>query len=646
MLATRAEPVGIDLVVGDVDAVADGCFGALFSLPTSSGAVPDWRSAIDAVHAVGGIAVVATDLLACVLTTPPGQLGADIAIGSAQRFGVPMGFGGPHAAFIAAAGAAARALPGRIVGVSTDTEGRPALRLALQTREQHIRREKATSNICTAQVLLANIAGFYATWHGPEGLRRIAERVQRLTSIAAAAFAAAGIAVRNDTWFDTLQVRVNAADAHRRAAAAGIDLRHVDAATVGISFDETSTIATVEAVLAACGVSVPALHDDAADGLTDRRTDEVLTQSVFNRYHTEHEMLRYLRRLADRDLALDRTMIPLGSCTMKLNATVEMLPVTWPEFADVHPFAPDEETLGYRTMIHQLEQMLVAITGYDAVSLQPNAGSQGELAGLLAIRAYHRSNGEAERTVCLIPSSAHGTNAASAVMAGMHVVVVACDDAGQRRPRRPARQGRHGRADAGRRDGHLPVDARRVRGGHRRAVRRRPRARRPGVRRRGQPQRARRPRPARACSAPTSATSTCTRRSASPTAAAVPASARSRCAPTSRRSCPAIRSAASASRSDPCRRRRSGRRASCRSRGCTSRLMGGSGLRDATAAAVLNANYIATRLDPHFPVLYRGDAGASATSASSTCAASPRPRASRSTMSPSGSSTTASTPRR
>src|SRR4051812_14347930 len=289
VLATRAEPIGIDLVVGDVDAIADGCFGALFSLPTSSGAIIDWRHAISAVHHAGGLAVVATDLMACMLTVPPAHLSADIAIGSAQRFGVSMGFGGPHAAFIAASESVARALPGRLVGVSTDTEGRPAMRLALQTREQHIRREKATSNICTAQVLLANIAGLYAAWHGPEGLQRIAERVHRLTSIAAAALGEAGIELVNDSWFDTLQIRVPAADAHRRAAAAGLDLRHVDAHTVGVSFDETSTISTVEAVLGACGVAVPALHDDAPDGLSDRRTDEFLTQSVFNRYHTEHE---------------------------------------------------------------------------------------------------------------------------------------------------------------------------------------------------------------------------------------------------------------------------------------------------------------------------------------------------------------------
>jgi glycine dehydrogenase len=430
VLATRAEPVGIDLVVGGVDDIDAGCFGALLSLPTSSGATPDWRDAIERIHAVGGLAVVATDLLACVLTTPPGQLGADIAIGSAQRFGVPMGFGGPHAAFIAAGDDVARALPGRIVGVSTDTEGRPAMRLALQTREQHIRREKATSNICTAQVLLANMAGLYAAWHGPDGLRRIAERVHRLTSVTAAALATGGFELVNTTWFDTLQVR--AGDARlvvERAAATGIDLRLVDERTVGMAFDETSEVGTVRAVLAAFGIDAP-IHDDVPDGLGERRTDEFLTQSVFHRYHTEHEMLRYLRRLADKDLALDRTMIPLGSCTMKLNATVEMVPVTWPEFADVHPFAPSDETEGYRMLIDQLEQMLVAVTGYAAVSLQPNAGSQGEFAGLLAIRAYHRSRGDSQRTVCLIPSSAHGTNAASAVMAGLHVVVVACDAQG------------------------------------------------------------------------------------------------------------------------------------------------------------------------------------------------------------------------
>ena len=440
VLRTRAEPIGVEIVVGEVvggiDAASpdtfDGCFGVLLSLPTSSGAMPDWRSTIDQAHAAGAVVVVATDLLACVLATPPGQLGADIAIGSSQRFGVPMGFGGPHAAFIATSDALARSLPGRLVGVSTDTEGRPALRLALQTREQHIRREKATSNICTAQVLLANMAGLYASWHGPEGLTRIAERVHRLTSLAAAALTASGATLRNDSWFDTLSVRCDAAAVVAAGHAAGLDLRLLDAATVAFSFDETTTLATVHAVLALFGAAAGSDEVDGlpSDGLGGRRTDQFLTQSVFSRLHTETEMMRYLRRLADKDLALDRTMIPLGSCTMKLNAAAEMMPVTWPEFADVHPYAPLDETAGYREMISQLEQMMVAVTGYDAVSLQPNAGSQGEFAGLLAIRAYHRSRGDHDRTVCLIPSSAHGTNAASAVMAGLRVVVVACDEQG------------------------------------------------------------------------------------------------------------------------------------------------------------------------------------------------------------------------
>ncbi len=432
VLRTRAEPIGLQVDVGDVDDIDDGCFGVLFSLPTSTGAVPDWRAAIARAHAVGAIVVVATDLLACVLTTPPGQLGADIAIGSAQRFGVPMGFGGPHAAFIAAGEATARSLPGRLVGVSTDTEGRPSLRLALQTREQHIRREKATSNICTAQVLLANMAGFYATWHGPEGLRRIAERVHRLTGLAVSALRSVGTTPLHDTWFDTVTVRCDVNEVIAAGRAAGLDLRRVDPEHVSFSLDETTSLGVVRAVLSLFGAAdhLPADIEAEHDGITDRRADEFLSQSVFHRYHTEHEMLRYLRRLCDKDLALDRTMIPLGSCTMKLNAAAEMMPTTWPEFADVHPYAPDDETVGYRQMIDQLEQMLVAVTGYDAVSLQPNAGSQGEFAGLLAIRAYHHSRGEHHRTVCLIPSSAHGTNAASAVMAGLSVVVVACDEHG------------------------------------------------------------------------------------------------------------------------------------------------------------------------------------------------------------------------
>ena len=435
VLRTRAEPIGIELIIGpSTDFDEERCFGALISWPGSSGALHDHRELIAAANDCGALVAAATDLLACVLLTPPGQFGVDIAIGSAQRFGVPMGFGGPHAAFIATHEMHARALPGRLVGVSTDTASRPALRLALQTREQHIRREKATSNICTAQALLANIAGMYASWHGPEGLRRIAERVHRLTSICADGLRTNGVTLVNDSWFDTIQIKVASAQQTINAAkAAGLALRLVNETTVGASFDETSTTTTVETLWRVVGVA--AISDDhlnAHDGipLHSRRTDAILPQAVFNRYHSEHEMLRYLRVLADKDLALDRTMIPLGSCTMKLNATVEMVPITWPQFADVHPYADDSDTVGYRTMIEQLETMLVAITGYDAVSLQPNAGSQGEFAGLLAIRAYHASRNQQQRTVCLIPSSAHGTNAASAVMAGMQVVVVACDERG------------------------------------------------------------------------------------------------------------------------------------------------------------------------------------------------------------------------
>jgi glycine dehydrogenase len=435
VLRTRAEPVGIELAVGEVGDI-DACFGALVSFPGSSGVVHDVDGFAAAVHARGGLAVVTTDLLALVLLEPPGRHGADIVVGSAQRFGVPMGYGGPHAAFLATREEFARALPGRLVGVSTDDAGRPALRLALQTREQHIRRERATSNICTAQVLLANIAGMYAVWHGPDGLRRIAERVHRLTSVLAAGLATGGLGLVNNSWFDTVQVIVpgDASDVVQAAAESGLNLRLVGGDVVGISLDETTTRATVEKLWRAFGLTDVALTDhlDAPDGLPapHRRDDEILTHPVFNRYHSEHEMLRYLRRLADRDLALDRTMIPLGSCTMKLNAAAEMIPITWPELAHVHPFAPADQVEGYAAIIGQLEKMLLAATGYDAVSLQPNAGSQGELAGLLAIRAYHRSRGEEQRTVCLIPSSAHGTNAASAVMAGLQVVVVACDPSG------------------------------------------------------------------------------------------------------------------------------------------------------------------------------------------------------------------------
>ena len=440
VMATRAEPLDIELVIGEIDDLRpEDMFGALLSYPTSTGSIIDWRDTIAALQTAGAVAVVATDPLACVLLTPPGALGADIVIGSAQRFGVPMGFGGPHAAFMATRESHARSLPGRLVGVSTDAAGRPALRLALQTREQHIRREKATSNICTAQALLANIAGFYAAWHGPAGLHRIAERVARFASAAAGLIEANGGEVLSQHLFDTVSFRMptGADDILGSLRDAGFSARRVDDSSVGITFDECSTVDEVAAVVSAiCGRKVTADDvlgaDRAGIRIPDalRRSSDFLTAAVFNSFHTEHEMLRYLRRLADKDLALDRTMIPLGSCTMKLNATTEMEPITWPEFADVHPYAPDDETEGYRALISQLEAMLVSITGYDAVSLQPNAGSQGELAGLLAIRAYHRSRGDAQRDVCLIPSSAHGTNAASAVMAGMKVVVVACDEDG------------------------------------------------------------------------------------------------------------------------------------------------------------------------------------------------------------------------
>ncbi len=439
VVATRAEPLGIEVVVGDpaTDFDPSACFGVLLQEPGTFGHVRDRAGLVRTVHDAGGLVVVAADLLSLVLLEPPGRWGADIVVGSSQRFGVPMAFGGPHAAFLACRQAHVRALPGRLIGVSTDAAGRPALRMALQTREQHIRREKATSNICTAQVLLAVMAAMYAVYHGPEGLRTIAERVHRLTSITAHGLRSAGFELVNGTWFDTLTVRVpgQAAAVHRAARERRMNLREIDADTVGLTLDETSTVDTVVEVLAAFGVPAAdpaALDGAAADGIPAdrRRTVPVLTHPVFHRYHGEHELLRYLRRLADRDLALDRTMIPLGSCTMKLNATTEMIPVTWPEFARLHPFAPADQTEGSVALIRELETWLCEITGYDAVTLQPNAGSQGELTGLLAIRAYHRSRGEEHRDICLIPSSAHGTNAASAVMAGMHVVVVACDERG------------------------------------------------------------------------------------------------------------------------------------------------------------------------------------------------------------------------
>ena len=435
VLRTRMEPIGVDVVLADPYRVRiDDCFALVLSLPGSSGRLPnqdDVARVVSEASTRGAVSICVSDPLALTLLVPPGQLGFDIAVGSTQRFGVPMGFGGPHAAFMATSDAFTRALPGRLVGVSTDTAGRPALRLALQTREQHIRREKATSNICTAQVLLANIAGMYGVWHGPDGLRDIARRVHRMAVRAAESLVAAGLELRHDVFFDTVAVDVpDAAGLVDRVRGAGINIRLLDDHGVAFSLDETCDDRVVEDLVTAMGCSpVGSSGSERIQGAW-LRSDDYMSQAVFQRYRTEHEMLRYLRRLADKDLALDRTMIPLGSCTMKLNSTTEMEPVTWPEFAGLHPFVPDDESTGIRSVIDDLESMLVEITGYDAVSLQPNAGSQGEFAGLLAIRGYHQSRGDMDRTVCLIPSSAHGTNAASAVMAGMQVVVVACDQDG------------------------------------------------------------------------------------------------------------------------------------------------------------------------------------------------------------------------
>ncbi|MFF5296193.1 aminomethyl-transferring glycine dehydrogenase [Paractinoplanes globisporus] len=434
VLRTRAEPLGITLVIADlsdgVAALPAEYFGLHLSYPGVSGAVRDHAALVDAAHSVGALVTVAADLLALTLLRPPGEIGADIAAGTTQRFGVPLGFGGPHAGYLAVRAGLERSLPGRLVGVSKDADGAPAYRLALQTREQHIRREKATSNICTAQVLLAVMASMYAVYHGPDGLRAIAKRVHNHALTIAGSLAAGGVTVAHNAFFDTVTAVVpgGAASVVAAAAEAGIDLRLVSSDEVSVSCDETTTSAHVAAVLAAFGVSLAPAADCGAKPLG--RTSEFLTHPVFNTHHSETSMLRYLRKLADRDYALDRGMIPLGSCTMKLNATTEMEPVTWPSFADIHPYAPASQTVGYEHLIGQLETWLAEITGYDAVSVQPNAGSQGELAGLLAIRGYHRSRGDLHRDVCLIPSSAHGTNAASAVMAGMRVVVVACDALG------------------------------------------------------------------------------------------------------------------------------------------------------------------------------------------------------------------------
>ncbi len=432
VLQTRGRPLGWDIVEfapGDAGAVAAaGAFAVVLQYPGTSGEVRALHAEIEAAHGGGGLAIVAADLLSLVLLTPPGEMGADVVVGSAQRFGVPMGFGGPHAAFLATRDAFKRHMPGRLVGMSQDAAGKPALRLALQTREQHIRRERATSNICTAQVLLAVMAAFYAIWHGPEGLRRIASRVSWQARRLAGSARRAGFSLRHDDIFDTVAIEAGerAEAILQRALDAGFNLRRLDATGVAIAIDETVTDAELQALADVLGAPLEA---PIAPPQLARRSG-ILRHPVFSQHHSEHAMLRYLKQLEDRDIALNRGMIPLGSCTMKLNATAEMMPITWPEFSDIHPFAPADQTRGYSTLVERLSRWLAAATGFSAVSLQPNAGSQGEYAGLLAIRGFHAAKGEGQRDICLIPASAHGTNPASATMAGLAVVVIGCDARG------------------------------------------------------------------------------------------------------------------------------------------------------------------------------------------------------------------------
>jgi len=468
VVKTRATALGIEVVVGDhlTFQFNDGVFGAIVQYPDTFGLIHDYSDFAEKAHAAGALVTVAADLLSLTLLPPPGEFGGDIAVGSAQRFGIPLGYGGPHAAFFATRDAFKRQMPGRIVGVSKDTRGRPALRLALQTREQHIRREKATSNICTAQALLANISAMYACYHGPDGLTKIAERIHLMTITLAKGLTSLGHKVEGTggdraRFFDTLRIDLGdgkAADLLRTAEAHEMNFRPIDDHSVGISLNETTTETDLDDILRVFNAGqMPTFR--AADLAADiqatlpapfARTSKFLAERVFNSYHSETEMMRYLKRLESRDLSLTHSMIPLGSCTMKLNASVEMLPVSWPEFSRIHPFDPLRQTRGYQTLFQQLEAWLAEITGFAAISLQPNAGSQGEYAGLLVIRAYHTHRGEPHRNICLIPNSAHGTNPASAVMAGLKVVAVACDKAGNidvadlpRKPNRTKRTLRH-----------------------------------------------------------------------------------------------------------------------------------------------------------------------------------------------------------
>ncbi|MDX1576033.1 MAG: aminomethyl-transferring glycine dehydrogenase, partial [Kiloniellales bacterium] len=442
VVETRARSMGLEVIVGDPfeELSQHDVFGVLIQYPGTYGDVRDFRALVDQAHEQDALVTVASDLLALCLLTPPGEWGADVVVGSSQRFGVPMGYGGPHAAFFATREAYKRSTPGRLIGVSVDAQGRPALRMALQTREQHIRREKATSNICTAQVLLAVIAALYAIYHGPDGLKMIAGRVHRMTQILAEGLRRLGFEVETEAFFDTIVVRApgQAARIAAKARESRINLRFIDANRLGISFDETVKRGNLEALWRVFAtkadqiLDIDGLDAEVTDGLPEAlsRTSDFLTHPVFQLYHAETEMLRYLRWLAAKDVSLDRSMIPLGSCTMKLNATTEMIPVTWRQFSAMHPFAPLDQTQGYQQLIEELEEMLCAVTGFEAISFQPNAGSQGEYSGLLVIRKYHESRGEGHRDVCLIPASAHGTNPASAHMAGLRVVVVKCDEQG------------------------------------------------------------------------------------------------------------------------------------------------------------------------------------------------------------------------
>ena len=481
VLQTRATPLGwrlIDVTPGDTAAIrAAKPFAVVLQYPGTTGAIRDLRAEIDAAHDTGALAIVAADLLSLTLLTPPGEMGADVVVGSAQRFGVPMGFGGPHAAFFATRDAFRRSMPGRIVGMSQDAAGAPALRLALQTREQHIRREKATSNICTAQVLLAVMAGFYAAWHGPAGLRRIATRINTYARILAGASA---FPVRHTAFFDTVTLETGAATGRIMAAAldAGFNLRRIGDA-VSVALDETTTRSDLAALCGIVGGSLQASDTSIPDRLA--RTSLYLTHPVFSAYHSEHAMLRYMKMLENRDIALNRGMIPLGSCTMKLNAAAEMLPITWPGFAAIHPFAPVDQTAGYALLVTRLSDWLATATGFAAVSLQPNAGSQGEYAGLLAIRGYHAARGEAHRDICLIPSSAHGTNPASAAMAGLKIVCGGVRPRGQYRSGRFAAESGAPCRTSGRLHGDLSQHPWRVRNRHSRYLRHHPCQRRTGL---------------------------------------------------------------------------------------------------------------------------------------------------------------------